>query len=117
VQLFSVKICDDEIVTQIPMIAKKFTDYKSYSYATFEDIFDSSVLERVIVRFSVNTTSSYILWNNGGNFTWEELPEVAQLSPIKKVVVQDFNGDDLPDAILAGNDYTFDVSTDLGDRK
>jgi hypothetical protein len=36
---------------------------------------------------------------------------MAQLSPIKKALVRDLNNDDLPDVILAGNDYTFDVGT------
>lgn len=101
----------DEIMVQIPMIAKKYGDYKSFSYASFRDIFDESVLNRVVYQFKMNTTSSYILWNEGGKFKWELLPEMAQLSPIKKALVRDLNNDDLPDVILAGNDYTFDVGT------
>lgn len=101
----------DELVSQLPFVAKKFTDYKSFSYATFHDIVDESILERVLQKSKINTTMSYILWNDDGQFRWEALPEMAQHSPIKKTVVRDFNGDGLPDVILAGNDYTFDVST------
>ena len=101
----------DELVAQISVITKKYSDYKSFSYATINDILDPSVMERELYEFRVNTTSSYILWNEGGSFRWQELPPMAQVSPIRQIVVRDLNGDNLPDAILAGNDYTFDVST------
>ncbi len=101
----------DELVAQIPLIAKKYNDYKSFSFATIDDIFDASIKERMIYQFKVNTTSSYVLWNDQGKFKWEELPKVAQVAPIKKTVVHDFNNDAFPDVILAGNDYTYDVST------
>ena len=58
-----------------------------------------------------NTSSSYILWNNNGFFQWEKLPDQAQVSPIKEILIRDFNGDNYPDVILAGNDHTYDVST------
>lgn len=101
----------DELVAQIPLITKKYKDYKSFSFATINDIFDASIKERMVYQFKVNTTSSYVLWNNKGKFKWEELPKVAQVAPIKKTVVHDFNNDTFPDVILAGNDYTYDVST------
>jgi hypothetical protein len=101
----------DELVAQISVITKKYSDYKSFSYATIHDILDESVMERVVYEFKMNTTSSYILWNEKGNFKWEPLPDEAQLSPIKKTVIKDLNQDGLPDVILAGNDHTYDVST------
>jgi len=61
--------------------------------------------------FRVNSTSSYILWNEGGRFKWERLPDVVQTAPVKKILVQDFNGDNLPDLLLAGNSHAYDVST------
>ena len=36
---------------------------------------------------------------------------LLQVSPVKKMIVQDFNGDNFPDVLVAGNDYTYDVST------
>jgi hypothetical protein len=59
----------------------------------------------------VNTTSSYIIWNDKGKFRWEKLPEPLQVSPINKMIVKDFNNDTWPDLLLAGNDYSYDVST------
>jgi len=68
-------------------------------------------MSRVDYTLQVNTTSSYILWNNGGRFRWEELPGMAQVSPVKKCLIHDFNLDSYPDVILAGNDHTYDIST------
>ena len=68
-------------------------------------------MKKVEFKLDVNTTSSYILWNEKGKFRWEKLPESFQVSPIKKMIVQDFNGDSWPDVLVGGNDYSYDVPT------
>ena len=101
----------DELVGQSSFFLKKFPNYTSFSYASIEEILDSAMMNRVDYTFYTNTTSSYILWNNGDKFEWEKLPEPAQVSPIKKTIVCDFNNDTYPDVLLAGNDHTYDIST------
>ncbi|NOY36376.1 MAG: VCBS repeat-containing protein [Chlorobi bacterium] len=101
----------DELVGQSSYFSKKFKSYASFSYTSFKDIFDSATVNRIEYKYYVNTTSSYILWNEGDHFEWKKLPRFAQVSPIKKMIVRDFNHDSLPDVILAGNDYTYEVST------
>ncbi|MCK5134960.1 MAG: VCBS repeat-containing protein [Bacteroidales bacterium] len=101
----------DELGGQSSFFFKIFNDYTSFSYATIEDILDSAMMNRVDYTFYTNTTSSYILWNNGDTFEWEKLPEPAQVSPIKKMIIRDFNNDTYPDVLLAGNDHTYDIST------
>ena len=51
------------------------------------------------------------MWNNGGQFSCEELPLSLQVAPITESVVGDFNGDGYTDVLLGGNDHTYDVST------
>jgi enediyne biosynthesis protein E4 len=58
----------DELVAQLPSVGKNFPDYKSFSFATIDDILEPAVKERVLYLFKMNTTSSYILWNEGGKF-------------------------------------------------
>jgi hypothetical protein len=101
----------DDLMTQSPYFVRKVNDYTSFSHASIEDLMDSTVMSRVDYTLKANTTSSYVIWNNGSGFTWEELPAYAQLSPLKKTVVRDFNKDGYPDVILAGNDHTWDIST------
>lgn len=101
----------DELVAQSTFFQKKFPDYTSFSYVGIKDVFDAETLKRLDFQLHVNTTSSYILWNEKGSFKWEKLPRELQFSPIKKMIVQDFNGDKIPDVLVSGNDHTYDIAT------
>jgi hypothetical protein len=101
----------DELKEQSSFFQAKYKDYTSFSYSGINDMFDEAILKRLKFKPFINTTSSYIIWNDKGNFRWEKLPSALQVSPITKMIVQDFNGDDYPDVIIGGNDYTYDVAT------
>jgi hypothetical protein len=101
----------DELVGQSNYFLRKYKSYKAFSFASVPEMFDTATLNRSDAIFHINTGSSYIVWNDEGAFRWEKLPLPAQVSPIKKTIVRDFNGDSLPDILLAGNDHTFDIST------
>jgi hypothetical protein len=101
----------DDLIGQSSYFQKKFKSYTSFSFATIDDILDKDMLRKLEFKLYVNTPSSYILWNDKGKFRWERLPLELQVSPIKKMIVRDLNGDSYPDVICAGNDYTYDVST------
>lgn len=101
----------DELKSQSTFFKMKFKDYASFSTTPIEAMLSESMLKSLELKLQVNTTSSYILWNEQGSFRWEKLPEPLQVSPIKRMIVRDFNGDRLPDALVAGNDYTWDVAT------
>lgn len=101
----------DELWSQSAFFQRRFKDYTTFSYATMDRILDENVIKKLAFKLDVNTTSSYIIWNDKGNFRWEKLPDVLQQSPIKKMIVQDLNGDNYPDVLIGGNDYTYDVPT------
>lgn len=101
----------DELISQSTLFQRLFNDYKSFSYVGFNEMFDESIMERLDFQLHVNTTSSYILWNNKGTLSWEKLPRVLQVSPVTKIIVRDLNNDKYPDVLLGGNDHTYDVST------
>lgn len=108
----------DELVGQSNYFIQKFEGgYTPFSYTSFENMFDSATINRVEHNFLTNTTSSFILWNDDGGFRWEKLPVEAQLSPIKKSIIRDFNADGYPDVLLAGNDHTYDIGTGYYDAK
>lgn len=100
----------DELASQSPFFRKLFTSYTKFSYTKAQDIIKPDTISKVNTYF-VNTTSSYILINDQGKFIWQELPVEAQLAPIRKVIVTDFNSDGRADILIAGNDNTYDVST------
>jgi len=102
----------DELVGQSNYFIKKFEGgYTPFSYTSIENMFDTATMNRVEHTSYTHTTSSFILWNEEDGFRWEKLPAEAQLSPIKKSIIEDFNGDGYPDVLLAGNDYTYDIAT------
>lgn len=101
----------DELMGLSTYFQKLFTDYSSFSYAGINDMLNVEILKRLEFKLHVNTTSSYIIWNDNGKFIWKKLPLELQVSPVKKMLVQDLNNDGYPDIIAAGNDYTYDIST------
>jgi hypothetical protein len=105
----------DELSSQSNYFPVKFKDYTTFSYAGIQDILDDKILERLEFKLLVNTTSSSILWNDNGSFRWEKLPVPLQVSPIKKMIVEDFNGDLYPDILLGGNDYSYELGTGFYD--
>jgi hypothetical protein len=101
----------DELAGQSNYFIRKYNEYTAFSYADIEHMFDAETMSRVIDTFYVHTTSSYILWNQGDHFQWDKLPLQAQVAPIKKTIIRDFNQDGYPDVLMAGNDHTFDIGT------
>ncbi|MBT3384997.1 MAG: VCBS repeat-containing protein [Prolixibacteraceae bacterium] len=101
----------DQLREQSSFFKMKYNNYTSFSYENIDDILDKNMIKRLEFKLHVNTTSSFILWNDEGNFRWEKLPESVQVSPICKMIVEDFNGDKYPDILLGGNDYTYEVGT------
>ncbi len=101
----------DELGAQSSFFRSKFDGYTTFSFATIDDILDAKTLAERKFHPYINTTSSFIIWNEGGELRWEKMPASLQVAPIKKMLVHDFNGDNFPDVMISGNDYTYDVST------
>ncbi len=101
----------DELWSQSKYFQMKFKDYATFSYISIDQMMEESVRKRIEFKLQVTTTSSYILWNEKGGFRWEKLPVPLQDSPIKKMIVNDFNGDGFPDVLAGGNDYSYELAT------
>jgi enediyne biosynthesis protein E4 len=97
----------DELLLQINSLRKKFTTYSSYAKATLEDIIGVEQMKRS-KKNQINTLESSILENLGnGGFKLRPLPLEAQVSSVRGILIDDFNGDQLTDILLAGNFYPF----------
>lgn len=101
----------DELSAQTNYFRDKFASYADFSRASLHDILDAEMMKQVDFKLNVNTTSSYLIWNEGNTFRFERLPSACQQSPVARLLVRDLNGDKLPDVIIGGNDYAWDVST------
>jgi len=101
----------DELASQSVYFQRLFPTYTIFSFTTVDQILNEDIIKRVELKLQVNTTSSYVLWNEGGHFRCDSLPRSLQVAPITKTVVHDFNDDGYVDVLLGGNDHTYDATT------
>jgi len=92
-----------ETEKEIPILKKKFLQFKSYAGKEINEIFTPEQLSKATV-LTVNETRSSVFLNDGhGHFTIQALPVQAQFSPMFTSLVSDLNGDGYEDIFLAGN--------------
>jgi hypothetical protein len=101
----------DELWAQSSYFLNMHREYTAFSYADISTIIDPNMMKRLEFSLDINTTSSYIIWNEENSFRWEKLPVSAQVSPLKKIIAEDINGDKWPDLLIGGNDYSYDLAT------
>jgi hypothetical protein len=95
----------DELGKQLPLINKRFTDYKSFAGKTIEEIFTAEELKGADV-LEVNTFESVYLENTGNNqFKIHKLPFEAQVSKIFAFHTEDVDQDGNLDVLVGGNFY------------
>ncbi len=99
---------------QIPFIAMKFQTFESFADASLEDIYGEDMLEQSSL-YQANTFEHVWLENNNGKLISHPLPRWSQISSIEAILPFDYNGDDLPDFIVAGNLYAAEVETTRND--
>lgn len=98
----------DEALEQLVHLRKKFTDYKSYSVATIDDVFDKETIKRA-EKLLMTEPRSGLLINENGQLRWQPLPLWAQVAPTHAIDVADVNRDGHPDILLGGNDATYRI--------
>ena len=83
----------------------KYPTYGAFSQATMPQLFSPSQLQKA-THYEADTFASVVLHNDGGGtFTATPLPDLAQISPIRGIVVHDVDGDGHLDLVVAGNLY------------
>ena len=102
----------DDMLEQLAGLKRKYTRYATYAEATMEDIFGAEAVARATVLYAHTFASTYLENLGDGSFAMHALPVEAQVSPVMDILVEDLNGDQLPDAIIAGNFY--DVRPEMG---
>ena len=95
----------DEITGQIPVLRRKFPDYKSYADARITDIFQEGDLKDATVLTATELRTVYYR-NNNGSFEKQQLPAEAQFAPVFAIETVDYDQDGNMDLILAGNQNT-----------
>ncbi len=100
---------------EIYTVALRFPTYASFAQASVRQVFSPSQLEEAI-HYQADTFASVYLHNNGGGtFSSSSLPNLAQIAPIKAIIVHDVDGDGHLDLIVAGNLYDAEPNTPRAD--
>ncbi|MEA2765946.1 MAG: enediyne biosynthesis protein, partial [Gemmatimonadaceae bacterium] len=96
-------------------LAVLFPTYGSFADAPLSKLFSRSQLQQAY-HYQTDTFASVYLHNDGGGaFSVSELPSLAQISPIKGIIVHDVDGDGQLDLVVAGNLYDSEPNTPRGD--
>ena len=99
---------------QMPGIKDKFKNYESFSKATLEDIYTEGYLESSL-HYQVQSFASIHLENKDGRLIVHPLPKEVQLSSVNSILIDDYNGDNYLDVLMAGNLYQSEVETPRND--
>jgi len=85
--------------------------YVAFANASMTQLFGAGKLQRAL-HYQTDTFASLYLQNNGnGTFTAAALPNLAQISPIRGIAIQDVDGDGNLDLIVAGNLFDTEPNT------
>ncbi len=96
-------------------LAIQFPTYGSFAQASIPQLFSAAQL-RQSLHYKADTFASLYLHNDGGGtFSSSTLPNLAQIAPIKAIIVHDVDGDGQLDLIVAGNLYDAEPNTPRAD--
>jgi len=96
----------DQLTSQLPVLREKFPHYADYGGLTAEEVLGQEQID-MAQTLKADLFESCLFRNNGkGGFDIEPLPVEAQFSPVRDILIRDMNGDDLPDMVLVGNNYS-----------
>ncbi len=105
----------DPLGRAIYTLSLRFPTYGAFADASMQQLFTPTQLQQA-VHYQTDTFASVYLHNDGhGKFTSSALPNLAQISPIKGMVVHDVDGDGALDLIVAGNLYDAEPNTPRAD--
>ncbi|HUE77448.1 MAG TPA: VCBS repeat-containing protein, partial [Longimicrobiales bacterium] len=97
----------------IEALNARFPTFESFAGASVREIFGPM---RDAIHYQADTFASVWLRNGGeGTFTSLELPAMAQISPIRGILVHDVDGDGNLDLVVAGNTYETEPNTARAD--
>ncbi|CAN5482275.1 VCBS repeat-containing protein [soil metagenome] len=100
---------------EMDLVAINFRTFESFMNAAVRDVFGSTKINNAL-HYQADTFANSYLENNGdGSFTLHQLPNHAQVSPIKGIISHDVDGDGNLDIIVAGNLYQTEPNTPRAD--
>lgn len=99
----------DELLSQLPGLRKRFSDFKSYSDITTEQLFEANELKSAGYLVANHLSTTCFINQSNAKFKAVVLPKEAQYAPIYAMEVIDYNKDQHPDILLCGNNSNFKI--------
>jgi hypothetical protein len=96
----------DEMISQMPFLEKKFPGYSDFGGKTAKDIFGKGPIDQSTVKNAVLFESCLFINNGNGTFEIKKLPKIAQVSPVRDIMVRDIDSDGKTDVVLVGNAFS-----------
>lgn len=93
------------LIDQIPGVKRRFETFTQYATRPFEKVFSEDELNGSFTANAFKLESVILINNRGKSFTVTDLPDIAQLSTINDILVDDINHDGAADIIAIGNMY------------
>jgi hypothetical protein len=93
------------LIDQIPGIKRRFETFTQYATRPFDKVFTKEELEGAYTCNAYMRESAILVNKGGEHFTTVPLPEVAQVSTINDLLIDDINHDGHADIIAIGNMY------------
>jgi hypothetical protein len=94
------------LIDQIPGFKKRFEKFSGYAATPFLKAFRKEELENAYEARTSTLGSTILVNENGKRFIATPLPQIAQISSINDLLIEDFNNDGHLDLFIVGNDYT-----------
>jgi len=91
----------DELMSQVPILKKKYNDYTSYAKADVNDVFGEDWSKAS--KRSAKTLKTALFVQNKSGFEEIQLPEQVQYSSVYAITAVDINVDGIKDIVLGGN--------------
>ncbi len=96
----------DELALQVAGMKERYPGYSDFAGKNTAEIFGAESLGRSVRKEAALLESCVFINGGDGTFARVRLPNLAQSSPVRDVVVSDFDRDGHTDLLLVGNDYS-----------
>ena len=99
---------------QMPYLKDRIKTYNEFASKDIGGILGANFSESL--HYEVNEFQSGIFINEGaGNFNFKPFPLEAQRAPINSILFDDFDGDEIKDLLMAGNNHLSEIETTRAD--
>ncbi|WP_341214847.1 VCBS repeat-containing protein [uncultured Wocania sp.] len=99
---------------QMPFLKEKIKTYNEFANSDLVGILGEEINSSL--HYEATEFQSGIFYNEGNNqFSFSAFPIEAQTAPINSIIYKDFDGDDVKDLLMAGNNYHSEVETTRAD--